>query len=44
MPLATDKVLVNTIGVSISPSSATWLKPADFPNPLNTNTAAGTLF
>ena len=38
----TPKVLVIRIGVSILPSSSIWIKPALLPNPLMTETAAGT--
>ena len=37
---ATPKVLVRRIGVSILPSSATCISPADLPKPLITSTAA----
>ena len=37
---ATPKVLVRRIGVSMVPSSATCIRPADLPKPLITSTAA----
>src|ERR1035437_7601281 len=39
---ATEKVLVNAIGVSSRPSSATWTRPTLLPKPLSTTAAAGT--
>src|SRR6516225_11326054 len=44
MPSATERVLVRTIGVSISPSSSTCVAPANLPKPLPTANPAGTLF
>jgi len=43
IPSATDSVLVNTTGVSISPSSLTGVLPANLPKPLPTANPAGTL-
>ena len=38
----TQRVQVRRIGVSISPSSRTWVLPVSFPKPFPTCTAAGT--
>ena len=38
----TARVFVRTIGVSIVPSSRTWVEPASFPKALPTKTAPGT--
>ncbi|MNQ70022.1 hypothetical protein D3C85_846450 [compost metagenome] len=43
MPRATDRVLVRTIGVSISPNSRIWVAPASLPKPLATDRPAGAL-
>ncbi|MNR13655.1 hypothetical protein D3C85_1300740 [compost metagenome] len=43
IPRATDRVLVRTMGVSISPSSRIWVAPASLPKPLATDRPAGTL-
>ena len=43
IPRATDRVLVRTMGVSISPSSMICVAPASLPKPLATDSPAGTL-
>ncbi len=43
MAVPTLRVLVSTIGVSIVPSSFTWVEPASFPKAFPTNTAPATL-